>query len=89
MIDHIDANVRLLEHRRQTHERRHDFDDAQVFSVFVFDTRTAPNRGPTVVEAPLAAGVATDPQWWERTRASLSAPRVFGITLRRRMPTAT
>ena len=89
MIDHIDANVRLQEHRRRTLDRAADADDAQVFSVFIFDTRTAPHRHSAVVEAPLAAGVEVGPGWWERTRASLSAPRVFGLTLRRRTSTPT
>ena len=89
MIDHIDANVRLYEHRRRTLDRATDADDAQVFSVFIFDTRTAPNRRDAVIEAPMAAGIETGAAWWERTRASLSAPRVFGLTLRRRTPTPT
>ena len=89
MIDHIDANVRLHEHRRRTHDRTGEPIDAQVFSVFIFDTRTAPNRRDAVIEAPLATGVETGSAWWERTRASLSTPRIFGITLRRRTPTPT
>lgn len=89
MIDHIDANVRL--HEQQQRIRQHDGTrgDTEVFSVFVFDTRTAPNRRSAVVETRIDAPIEIGPGWWERARANITEARVFGISLRRREPTPT
>lgn len=84
MIDHIDATARMHEQRRRIHAHDGSADDTEVFSVFIFDTRTAPNRRPSVVEAPITTNAEIGPGWWERTRASLSGAGVFGISLRPR-----